>query len=93
MASMEEAWSLVREIKGRPLAKFESVQVWATKSFPAEERSRTQSTRRAVWAIRKATGAAGLDLEVDYSKLQIFVGDHFIGKADKHTHVFEFDSE
>eukprot|EP00972_Heterocapsa_arctica_P053518 7881646-Heterocapsa_arctica.AAC.1 len=47
MASMEEAWSLVREIKGNPIAKFEGIQVWATKSFPAEERARTQSTRRA----------------------------------------------
>eukprot|EP00972_Heterocapsa_arctica_P063006 9295617-Heterocapsa_arctica.AAC.1 len=92
MRNMNEAWSLVKEIKGNPLMRFDGQVIWATKSFPQEERSRTQGTRRAVRAIRKACGP-GVDIEVDYSKLQVFVGDYLVGKADVSGNNFEFDSE
>eukprot|EP00972_Heterocapsa_arctica_P006523 954017-Heterocapsa_arctica.AAC.1 len=67
---MEDAWSLVKETKDNPLLRFDGHVIWATKSFPQEERARAQSTRRAVWAIRKACGGASVDVEVDYSKLR-----------------------
>ena len=84
MQTNEEAWQFVRDVKTKGwVRKFEGYDLWATKSYPKDERDRTQPCRKAVWAIRKAIDKPNLDLEVDYPKLQVFVGDQLVGKVNK----------
>jgi len=93
MATRDEAWAVIKQIK-ESKDDFMGMQLWATKSYPKEERDRTQGLRRAAWAIRKATGpGVKLDMDVDYSRLKLFLGDHLVGTTSSSSEFIFDDSE
>jgi hypothetical protein len=93
MATRDEAWAVIKQIK-ESRDDFMGMQLWATKSYPKEERDRTQGLRRAAWAIRKATGpGVKLDMDVDYSRLKLFLGDHLVGATSSSSEFIFDDSE
>jgi hypothetical protein len=90
MGSKEEAWEIIRKIKGVGGGNVMGMQLWATKSYPKEERDRTQGLRRAAWAVRKVMGDQEVDMDVDYTRLRLFIGDFLVGSCSA-TSEFSFD--
>ena len=91
MNTRDEAWALIKHIKDHQ-GDFQGFKLWATKSYPKEERERTAGLRRVAWAIRKAAnGAAIPDMDVDYTKLRLFLGDHMVGICAVSNSEFVFD--
>ena len=91
MSTRDDAWALIRRIKDHP-TDFMGFKLWATRSYPKKERERTSGLRRVAWAIRKAVNGGPLPgMDVVYTKLRLFLGDHMVGCCAISTSEFLFD--